>query len=131
MIEISNPDIIAEQCQELATRVMRYTEDSGIHPAAIEQLYLIRSDAVLTGFHSINELMLAIVVQGQKEALLGEEAYQYGAMQYLAASVDLPLSGWVVEATPNKPFLGLKLSLDPTRDVERLRTTSSPEVRPA
>jgi len=37
-----------------------------------------------------------------KEALLGEETYQYGAAQYLVVSVDLPLSGFVVEATTDK-----------------------------
>jgi AraC-like DNA-binding protein len=37
---------------------------------------------------------------------------KYGAGQYLIVSVDLPLSGFVVEATPDKPYLGLKLNLD-------------------
>jgi AraC-like DNA-binding protein len=104
-----------ERCQELATQVMRHTEDNGngIHPTAIEQLDLTRSDAVSTALHSVFQPILALVVQGQKQALLGEETYQYGAGQYLVVSVDLPMSGFVTQATPDKPYLGLKLSLDP------------------
>lgn len=123
--EISNPGVIgakgeaaskglgiANQGQELATQVMRHTEGNGIHPTAIEQLRFTRSDTVSIPLHDVSEPFLAIVIQGQKKALLGEETYQYGAMQYLVVSVDLPLSGFVVEATPDKPYLGLKLNLD-------------------
>ncbi|MDV2994910.1 MAG: HTH-type transcriptional activator RhaS [Chroococcidiopsis sp. SAG 2025] len=113
-VEISNPDVIADRCQELAKLVMRHTESNGngIHSTAIAQLDLTRADTVSTALHNVYEPILAIVVQGRKEALLGEERYQYGAAQYLIVSVDLPLSGFVVEATPNKPYLGLKLNLD-------------------
>ncbi|ACB54434.1 transcriptional Regulator, AraC family [Crocosphaera subtropica ATCC 51142] len=113
-IEISNPDVIADRCQELATLVMRHTEfnGNGIHSTAIKQLDLTRSDTVSTALHSVYQPILALVVQGQKEALLGEKRYQYGAGQYLIISVDLPLSGFVIEATPEKPYLGLKLNLD-------------------
>ncbi|MBW4571970.1 MAG: AraC family transcriptional regulator [Tolypothrix carrinoi HA7290-LM1] len=113
-VEIPNPDAIANQCKELAALVTRHTEGNGngIHPTAIKQLDFTRSDAVSTALHHVCEPKIAIVVQGQKEVLLGEETYQYGATQYLVISVDLPLSGFVVEATPDKPYLGLKLNLD-------------------
>jgi AraC-like DNA-binding protein len=113
-VEISNPDAIADRCQELATRVMQHTEGNSVHPTAIAQLNFARSDTVSSAcHHDVFEPALAIVVQGQKKALLGEETYHYGAMQYLIVSVDLPASGFVVEATPDKPYLGLKLNLDP------------------
>jgi AraC-like DNA-binding protein len=113
-VAISCPDIIADYRQEIATRIVRHTKSSGniIQPTAIEQLDFARSDTVSTGPHSVYEPILAIVVQGQKKAFLGEEMYQYGAMQYLVVSVDLPLSGFVTEATSDKPYLGLKLNLD-------------------
>jgi len=123
-VAISHPDVIADYRQEIATRIMRHTKSSGniiqptaikqniIQPTAIKQLDFTRSDTVFTALHSVYEPILAIVVQGQKKAFLGEEMYQYGSMQYLVVSVDLPLSGFVTEATPDKPYLGLKLSLD-------------------
>jgi AraC-like DNA-binding protein len=103
---------IADRCEELATLVTRHTEGTGVYPTAIEQLSLTRSDTMVTASHIVDELRLAIIVQGKKEVLLGEETYPYSAGQYLIVSVDLPIGGCVVEATPDKPFLGLRLDLD-------------------
>jgi AraC-like DNA-binding protein len=111
-IESSNSEVIANQCQELATLVMRHTEGNGVHPTAINRLSFARSDAMSTLTYSVNEPHLAIIVQGKKEVLLGEEIHPYRPRQYLVLSVALPISGSVVEATPNKPCLVLKLSLD-------------------
>lgn len=113
-VETSHPDVIAAHCQDLATLVMRHTEANGntIYPTAIEPLSFTRSDAVYTTFREVYEPLLAIVVQGQKEVLLSEETYRYSAGQYLVVSVDLPLNRCVVDATPDVPYLGLKLNLD-------------------
>ena len=101
-------------CQELAAVVTQYTNGmgDGIHQTAISQLAFIRESAVSTTTCDVSEPMLAIIVQGKKEMLLGEETYQYGAAQYFVISVDLPLSGFALEATPDMPYLGLKLNLD-------------------
>jgi len=61
----------------------------------------MRESSASTAICGVSEPILAIVVQGKKN-LLGEETYQYGAAQYLVVSVDLPLSGFVVEATTDK-----------------------------
>ncbi len=112
MIEISNYDVIANQCQELATLVISHTEGNGVHPTAIDQLSFARSDAMSSATYSVDEPRLTLIVQGKKEMLLGEEIYPYRAGQYQVLSVALPLSGCVVEATPDEPCLVLKLSLD-------------------
>lgn len=112
MIEISNSSVIANQCQELATLVMKHTEGNGLHPTAINQLSFGRSDAMSSTTYSVDEPRLTLIVQGKKEMLLGEETYPYRAGQYQVLSVALPISGCVVEATPDKPCLILKLSLD-------------------
>jgi AraC-like DNA-binding protein len=105
---------IVTQCQELAAIVDRYTQGKGdgFHPTAIEALEFQRVSSASTLCGVCNPI-LGILLQGKKEALLGEERYQYGASQYLVVSVDLPLTAFVVEATPEKPYLGFKLSLDP------------------
>ncbi|MGI0487707.1 AraC family transcriptional regulator [Pantanalinema rosaneae CENA516] len=86
------------------------TRGDGAHQTAISQLEFMRESAASTAIRGVFEPVLAIVIQGKKEALLGEETYQYGAAQYLVISVDLPLSGFVTEATPDKPYLGFKFS---------------------
>ncbi|MGI0485842.1 AraC family transcriptional regulator N-terminal domain-containing protein [Pantanalinema rosaneae CENA516] len=104
-------------CQELAALVAHYTDTrgDGAHQTAISQLEFMRESAASTAIRGVFEPVLAIVIQGKKEALLGEETYQYGAAQYLVISVDLPLSGFVTEATPDQPYLGFKLNLDPVQ----------------
>ncbi len=54
-------------------------------------------------------------VQGQKKVLFNEKIYHYGTAQYLVISVDLPLCGYATEATPEQPYLGFKLTLDPVQ----------------
>jgi AraC-like DNA-binding protein len=106
---------IASQCQELAVLVTRHTEGkgNGFHTTAIDKLEFTRESSVSAALQAVYEPILGIIIQGKKEALLGEETYRYGVAQYLVISVDLPLSGFVVEASPDKPYLGFKLSLDP------------------
>jgi AraC-like DNA-binding protein len=106
---------IANQCKELATLIARHTDNKrdGFHQTAINQLEFQRESSASTALHGVCDPIFAILVQGKKEALLGEETYRYGAAQYLVVSVDLPLSAFVVEATPDKPYLGFKLTLDP------------------
>ena len=104
------------RCQELAAIMTRHTngKGDGAHKTAIAQLEFIRKSAVSTGLCDVYEPILCIVVQGKKETLLSEETYSYSAAQYIVISVDLPLNGTVVEATPDQPYLGFKLNLDST-----------------
>jgi hypothetical protein len=105
-----------DACQELAQLVTRHTDGrgNGIHSTAIAQLEFMRESTAPTALRAVYEPTLCIIVQGKKETLLGKETYHYGAAQYLVVTVDLPLSGNIVEATPDKPYLCFKLSLDAT-----------------
>ena len=117
MIEAQNHEAAIDRCKELAALVDRYTDGrgNGAHATAINPLVFMRECDPSTAMHVISEPLLAIVVQGKKEVMLNEETYQYGVAQYLVVSVDLPLSGCVVEATPDRPYLGFKLKLDPAQ----------------
>ncbi len=44
--------------------------------------------------------------------LLEEESYVYDATRFLITSVDLPVVANIIEATEEKPYLGLILELD-------------------
>ncbi len=106
---------IADQCRELAALVNRHTngKGDGFHQTSIAPLGFGRESATGTMLHGVSTPMLAIVVQGKKGAALGEEIYRYGEAQYLVISVDQPLSGFIIEATPDRPYLGFKLDLNP------------------
>jgi AraC-like DNA-binding protein len=55
-----------------------------------------------------------VIAQGSKEVLLGSDRYQYDPMHYLLGTVELPIASRILEATQEKPYLGLRLDLDPT-----------------
>jgi AraC-like DNA-binding protein len=77
-------------------------------------------EGVLVGRHDVSEeetsmtgTVLALIVQGKKRLALGERVYEYGVGQYLVASLDLPVTGQFVDASPDEPALGFGLLLDP------------------
>ncbi len=107
--------VISDRCAELAALVNRYTngKGDGLHRTNIAPLEFARESLTGKMLHGVSTPMLAIVVQGKKGAALGEEIYRYGEAQYLVVSVDQPISGFIIEATPDRPYLGFKLDLDP------------------
>ncbi|MBC7969711.1 MAG: AraC family transcriptional regulator [Verrucomicrobia bacterium] len=126
-IETVSHEAAIDKCRELAALVDRHTNDrgNGVHVTQINQLEFIRESDTSATIQGVTEPILAIVVQGEKEALLNEKTYRYGIAQYLVVSVDLPLSGRVIEATPAQPYLGFKLSLDPVQLCDIIAQTNS------
>jgi AraC-like DNA-binding protein len=129
--EIINPvipqDEIPKQCQELAALITRHTDGKGdgFHQTAIAQLEFQRESSVSKVLRGVCDPIFAILVQGKKELFLNEEIYRYGAAQYLVVSVDLPLTAFITEATPDKPYLGFKLTLDPRQLCDLITQTSA------
>jgi AraC-like DNA-binding protein len=62
----------------------------------------------------VSEPSVAVIAQGSKEVLLGEDRYRYGPSQYLLATVELPTIRRVLEASKERPYLSLRLELAPT-----------------
>ncbi|GGI95208.1 AraC family transcriptional regulator [Streptomyces brasiliensis] len=69
---------------------------------------------------SMSGTVLAVIAQGAKHLALGDRVYEYHAGQYLVASVDLPVTGHFVGATPEHPALGFGLTLEPSAVAEVL-----------
>lgn len=55
---------------------------------------------------------LCVVIQGAKQMVFGDATLDYGAMECLIVSVELPASGRVTRASPEEPFLGVNIELD-------------------
>lgn len=111
---------IYKQQQELAKLIKHYSRQDGVHPTAIASLFLIRESIVTEPIARINETSFCIIVQGEKEVLLAEERFRYGPGHYIVASVDLPVTGQVVKASTDTPYLALKLEFTPNQILEVL-----------
>jgi AraC-like DNA-binding protein len=84
--------------------------------------------------HHVMEPMLAVVAQGAKRAVLGDQVFEYGAGQYLVVSVDLPIAGHICQASPESPYLAAALTLKPTTIATLLlemAASDRPAIEPA
>ncbi|HAA33100.1 MAG TPA: AraC family transcriptional regulator CmrA [Cyanobacteria bacterium UBA8553] len=106
-------EIVRKQQFELAALIAQNSSADGVHATAIERLFLIRSSKPTAPLHALHEPALCIVAQGKKQVMLADALYLYGPDQYLVVSIDLPVVGQVIEATPTVPYLCLRLDLDP------------------
>ncbi|WP_459666342.1 AraC family transcriptional regulator, partial [Novosphingobium sp. 11B] len=63
--------------------------------------------------HMVQRPALCIIAQGSKRVLLGDAVIDYGPASYLVASLDLPITGAVTQASADAPYLCFCLYLDP------------------
>lgn len=97
---------------ELAERIARHVVEDGSVEAA-PGLFLYRFSAPTGPRYGVTEPSFCVIAQGTKEVLLGTERYRYDASHYLLVSAELPVTGHVVAASKDRPYLAVRLVLDP------------------
>jgi len=96
---------------ELRERLTRAVlEDGRVEP--LPGLTLHRSSLAGQPLHSVSHPSFCVIAQGSKEVHLGERRYQYDPYHYLLATAELPIRGQILEASPQRPYLSLILTLD-------------------
>jgi AraC-like DNA-binding protein len=99
--------------EELTERIAHaIRQDGTIEP--LKGLHFNRASTPSECVHSVSLPAFCVIAQGSKEVLLGSDRYQYDPMHYLLATVELPISSQILEASSEKPHLSLRLDLDPT-----------------
>ena len=102
----------ARACRdELAERIARLVADDGGVEAATG-LSLFRYSSPTGPVYAVNEPSFCIIAQGSKELLLGNERFRYDASQYLLVSAGMPVIGYIREASPERPYLAVRIGLD-------------------
>lgn len=97
----------------LARRILAQTTAGVLHqPPAQPGLLMFRIDQPHLDACSVYEPCVALIVQGSKRLLLGDETLHYGADRYLIATMDLPVRTAVLEASRAQPYLAVALRLD-------------------
>jgi len=119
-------EINVSYLSELIQVIDRNTSHEGVNETSINSLFFIRESHITDPKYRVYKPSLCIVVSGVKELLLGNERFKYGPRNYLVASVDLPVTGQVIEATPNAPYLALKIEFNPSQILEILTDTEFP-----
>ncbi len=99
--------------EALAATIARHAPRDGMHDMPIPGLALIRSAVPTDQVPSLYQPAVCIIAQGAKVVMLGEETFRYDRDSHLVVSVDLPLTGQVIAATPEAPYLCVRVDLDP------------------
>lgn len=99
--------------EELIERIGRAVTEDGAKEV-FPGFFLARSSRPSQSLNTVYEPAFCFIAQGRKRALLGEEVFRYDPRHYLLFTVDLPLIFQIEKATPDEPYLGLRLDLDPS-----------------
>src|SRR5688572_30983969 len=99
--------------EELTERISRAVSADGAKEV-FRGFFLARSSRPSESLNTVYQPAFCLVAQGRKRALLGEEVFRYDPGHYLLFTVDLPLIFQIEKATPDEPYLGLRLDLDPS-----------------
>ncbi len=102
-----------KQRAELSTIIRRNTSEDGSYATAIGSLFLSRHSCSHDFAPGLAQPALCILAQGRKEVRLADECFNYDPLNYLVVSVSMPLSGRVVDVSPEHPILALRLDIDP------------------
>jgi AraC-like DNA-binding protein len=87
---------------------------------AIDGVRICKIDHAASPESSMSGTVLAVIARGGKRLALGDRVYEYVAGQYLVASVDVPVTGHVIDAAPGHPTLGFGMTLEPAAIAELL-----------
>ena len=97
----------------LAALVDAQTKDTNKYETPINGLSLHRWDTPTAPTSYVLDASLCMIAQGKKQVILGEEIYVYDANHFLFTAIDLPVIAQIIEASPQTPYLGVILKLDP------------------
>lgn len=108
----NEPQRLERALQQLALLIRRHAPSGGTHRTALPSLSLMHAAIMSEPMESVYKPSICVVAQGAKMAALADETYRYDPSNYLVTSVELPIMGRIVEASPENPYLSLKLSFD-------------------
>lgn len=110
--------------EALGKNIARLTDKGELHTTAIPGLALFRREEPTEPISIMYEPSICLVAQGEKRVLLGDDTYVYDPHHYLITSVHLPTVVQIIEASREKPYLGLRLTLN-LREVSQLMADSN------
>lgn len=105
--------------------IARLSKENGFFDTPIPALDVIRWNHVSEPIHGVYDPSLCIILQGAKTVAAGPHLVRYEPGDYLVAAADMAVTGEVTRATPEKPYLCLRLKLDMMQLSELVGSTTS------
>lgn len=104
---------LAASRNELIERIMSVLPGYGVLEI-FPGVFVARASSPTEHYHSVFKPAFCIIAQGTKQVMLGDEIFRYDPGHYLISTVDLPIVSHVSEASEDKPYLSVRVDLDPT-----------------
>ena len=96
---------------EMAALVAELAPNEGMTSSLLEGVAFGRSNRSLPRTPVLHEACVVIVCSGRKRGYFGDQVIEYGAHQFMVASVPMPFEGETF-ASPEDPLLVIKVKLD-------------------
>jgi AraC-like DNA-binding protein len=114
----------------LVNRIAQWGGGSNVLETPIAGLKLQRWEAPTDPTSYMLPASICLIGQGRKRLYLGDETYVYDTHRFLITSIDLPVVTHIIEASHDKPYLGLTLELDLRAIAQLILTQNLQTSRP-
>ncbi|MHC5776073.1 AraC family transcriptional regulator [Nostoc sp.] len=98
--------------EELIERMIRLAPENSLLEV-FPGIFIYQSSKPTESQISVLKPAFCVIAQGSKDVLLNDELFHYDSGHYLISTLDLPIMSNVVEASEEKPYLNLRIDLDP------------------
>lgn len=95
--------------ETLAALAARHAPAEGANFTALPEVALYRRSLPSKKGPAVYTRSVFLVAQGRKQAQVGEQIFTYDPSHYLVTAVPLPVASQVLEASPEQPFLSVRL----------------------
>ncbi|MEK3720301.1 AraC family transcriptional regulator [Paenibacillus sp. FSL H8-0034] len=86
-----------------------YSFDRDICETGISFISLLKADQPTTIQYGFFQPGICVILQGSKTLIARNHTYNYGAGDYIASNIDMPVKGQVAQATQEAPYLALRI----------------------
>ncbi|MBD3331900.1 helix-turn-helix domain-containing protein [candidate division GN15 bacterium] len=116
---VTKTECLGDRLDTLRQNVAKWADRSCSLAPKIPGVFLFRREAVSAPETVMYEPCVCFLAQGAKRVYPGHRSFVYDSRHFLAAAVNIPTVVQVIEASPEKPCLGIVLAID-RREVSQL-----------
>lgn len=93
----------------------------GFNDTLISGFKIIRASKPFDQAQSVAKPALCVVIQGSKDVIVGDKIFSYTPGEYIFSSVEVPVTGRIIRASGENPYLCFMIEIEPTLVYEVLK----------
>ena len=119
------------RAEELAGALRHHAPSSGLMDAPVPGVKMFTATQPTPRAPCVYEPCVVVVLQGSKRGYFGSESFEFGGLSYAVFSIPLPMESEIISASPEAPFLGLSLTIEPAQIAELQMRIDDGDLLPA